>query len=221
MNYAEYEAGYPGGKEAIISRCRLYGMDDEVPHKARITIIALIILLAFVGLAVTAGVLGNEGLVYLSIFGGIIFIFGYIVKRAQFDTMKRFTKIMRDETGCCYKMKFTGGCNIIMQTEVNSPAAVLPVVGAAMQVAAEFKAMEEKDKILNDLALESAEIRTAYYYLKRYKMGLRDWDVMNGGECRITPLGYLTKIGKNKYRAQYMGKISTVKIPAYINYKDE
>lgn len=220
MNYEEYAVSYPGGEESIISQCRLYGMDDEVPHKTHITIIASIILLAFVVLAVTAGVLGNEGIVYLSIFGGIIIIFGYIVKRAQFDTMKRFTKIMRDETGCCYKMKFTKGCNIMIPIEVNSPAAALPVVGDALQLAATFEAMKEKDGILNDIAVESAEVRTAYYYLKRYKMGYRDWDVMNGGDCKVTPLGVLTPIGKNKYRAVYMGKVSTVKIPAYMNYSN-
>lgn len=152
------------------------------------------------------------------IFGGIITIFAYIVKRAQFDAMKRFTKIMCDETGCCYKMKFTKGCNIMIPIEANSPAAALPIVGDALQLAATFEAMKEKDGILNDIATESAELRTAYYYLKRYKMGYRDWDVMNGGECRITPLGKLTQTGKNKYRAEYMSKVSIVKIPAYLNY---
>lgn len=45
-------------------------------------------MLGFIGVAVASGVTGNEGLVYLIIFGGIITIFAYIVKRAQFDTMK-------------------------------------------------------------------------------------------------------------------------------------
>lgn len=221
MNYEEYEASYPGREEAIIAKCRLYGMDDDVPNKTHITVIASVILLGFIGAAVLAGVTGNEGLVYLMIFGGIITIFAYIVKRAQFDTMKRFTKIMRDETGCCYKMKFTKGCNIMIPIEVNSPAAVLPVVSDVMQLAATFEAMKEKDGILNDIAAQTAELRTAYYYLKRYKMGYRDWDVMNGGDCKVTPLGVLTPIGKNKYRAEYMGRVSTVKIPAYMNFRCE
>lgn len=221
MTYEEYTANYPGGEEAIISKCRLYGMNDDVLKKAHITIIASAILLGFIGVAVLAGVMGNEGLVYLMIFGGIITIFSYIVKRAQFDTMKRFTKIMRDETGCCYKMKFTKGCNIMIPIKVNSPAAALPVVGDAIQLAATFEAMKEKDGILNDIAAKSAELRTAYYYLKRYKMGYRDWDAMNGGDCKITPLGVLTPVGKNKYRAEYMGKVSTVKIPAYLNYSND
>ena len=218
MTYEEYATNYPGGEEAIISKCRLYGMNDDMPNKTHITIIASVILLAFIAIAVSAGISGNDSLVYIMIFGGIITIFAYIVKRAQFDTMKRFTKIMRDETGCCYKMKFTKGCNIMMTIKVNSPAALLPVVGEALQLAATFEAMKEKDKILSDIALETAELRTAYYYLKRYKMGYKDWDVMNGGDCKITPLGVLTPIGKNKYRAQYMGRTSTVKIPAYLNY---
>lgn len=64
------------------------------------------------------------------------------------------------------------------------------------KLAATFVAMKEKDGILNDIAVESAEVRTAYYYLKRYKIGYRDWDVMNGGDCRITPLGKLTRTQK-------------------------
>lgn len=218
MTYEEYAANYPDGEEAIISKGRLYGMNDDVPKKTNITVIASAILLGFIGAAVAAGVTGNEGLVYLIIFGGIITIFAYIVKRAQFDTTKRFTKIMCDETGCCYKMKFTKGCNIMIPIDANSSAAALPIVGDALQLAATFEAMKEKDGILNDIATESAELRTAYYYLKRYKMGYRDWDVMNGGDCRITPLGKLTRTGKNKYRAEYMSKVSTVKIPAYLNY---
>lgn len=175
-------------------------------------------MLGFIGAAVAAGVAGNEGIVYLIIFGGIITIFAYIVKRAQFDTMKRFTNIMCDETGCFYKMKFTKGCNIMIPIEANSPTSALPIVGDALQLAATFVAMKEKDGILNDIAVESAELRTAYYYLKHHKMGYRDWDVMNGGDCRITPLGKLTRTRKNKYRAEYMCKVSTVKIPAYLNY---
>lgn len=125
---------------------------------------------------------------------------------------------MCDETGCCYKMKFTKGCNIMIPIEANSPAAALPIVGDALQLAATFEAMKEKDGILNDIATESAELRTAYYYLKHHKMGYRDWDVMNGGDCKVTPLGILTPIGENKYCAVYMGKVNTVKIPAYLNY---
>lgn len=86
------------------------------------------------------------------------------------------------------------------------------------KLAATFVAMKEKGGILNDIATESAEVRTAYYYLKHYKMWYRDWDVMNGGDCRITLLGKLTRTRKNKYRAEYMGKVSTVKFPAYLNY---
>lgn len=33
MTYEEYTANYPGGEEAIISKCRLYGMNDDVPKK--------------------------------------------------------------------------------------------------------------------------------------------------------------------------------------------
>ncbi len=221
MTYEEYVTNYPGGEEAIIAKCRLYGMDDDVPKKTRITVIACVIAFIFIGGAVFAGVTGNKNLVLLMIIGGIIFAFGYIIKKAQFDTMKRFTKIMRDETGYCYKMKFTKGCNIMIPIEVNSPAAALPIVGDVLQVAETFKAMNKKDGILNDIAASSAEVRTAYYYLKRYKTGFRDWDVMNGGDCKITPLGVLTPIGKNKYRAEFMGRVRTVRIPSYLNYGND
>lgn len=221
MNYEEYVTNYPGGEEAIIAKCRLYGMDDDVPKKTRITVIACVIAFIFIGGAVFAGVTGNKNLVLLMIIGGIFFAFGYIIKKAQFDTMKRFTKIMRDETGCCYKMKFTKGCNIMIPIEVNSPAAALPIVSDVLQVAETFKAMNKKDGMLNDIAASSAEVRTAYYYLKRYKSGYRDWDVMNGGDCKITPLGILTPIGKNKYRAEFMGRVRTVRIPSYLNYGND
>lgn len=89
MTYEEYTANYPGGEEAIISKGRLYEMNYDVPKKTHITVIASAILFGFIGAAVAADVTGNDGLVYLMIFGGIITIFAYIVKRAQFDTMKR------------------------------------------------------------------------------------------------------------------------------------
>lgn len=221
MSYEEYVTNYPGGEEAIIAKCRLYGMDDDVPKKTRITVTACVIAFIFIGGAVFAGVTGNKNLVLLMIIGGIIFAFAYIIKKAQFDTMKRFTKIMRDETGYCYKMKFTKGCNIMIPIEVNSPAAALPIVGDVLQVAETFKAMNKKDGMLNVIAASLAEVRTAYYYLKRYKTGYRDWDVMNGGDCKITPLGILTPIGKNKYRAEIMGKVRTVRIPSYLNYGND
>lgn len=221
MSYEEYVTNYPGGEEAIIAKCRLYGMDDDVPKKTRITVTACVIAFIFIGGAVFAGVTGNKNLVLLMIIDGIIFAFAYIIKKAQFDTMKRFTKIMRDETGCCYKMKFTKGCNIMIPIEVNSPAAALPIVGDVLQVAETFKAMNKKDGMLNVIAASSAEVRTAYYYLKRYKTGYRDWDVMNGGDCKITPLGILTPISKNKYRAEFMGRVRTVRIPSYLNYGND
>lgn len=40
MTYEEYTANYPGGEEALISKCRLYGMNDDVPKKTHITVIA-------------------------------------------------------------------------------------------------------------------------------------------------------------------------------------
>ncbi len=40
MTYEEYTANYPGGEEAIISKCKLYGMNDDVPKKTNITVIA-------------------------------------------------------------------------------------------------------------------------------------------------------------------------------------
>lgn len=63
-------------------------------------------------------------------------------------------------------MKFTKGCNIMIPIEANSSASALPIVGDALQLAATFEAMKEKDGILNDIATESAKVRTAYYYLK-------------------------------------------------------
>lgn len=40
MTYEEYTANYPGGEEALISKGRLYGMNDDVPKKTHITVIA-------------------------------------------------------------------------------------------------------------------------------------------------------------------------------------
>ncbi len=64
-----------------------------------------------------------------------------------------------------------------------------------------------------DNAYEDAQNKIlGYYYVKRFRNGIKDWDFMHGGEAQVIPLGKMIVVSKNRYQFNNNGKIKTVKI---------
>lgn len=140
-----------------------------------------------------------------------VFMFGYIMKKFQFDAMKILTQYFRDENGMYYKIQFTKVC--AKRVRFHHCYSLIPLVGEIKTLINAYHAAKVKDGLLEE-AYEDAQSKIlAYYYVKRYKQGYKDWDVINGGAANVIPLGKISHIEKNKYESVLNGKRKVIKIP--------
>lgn len=89
---------------------------------------------------------------------------------------------------------------------------MIPLVGEVQTLTNAFRALKEKDGYLEDAYADAQNKILAYYYVKRFKQGYKDWDVMNGNLAKVIPLGSLKYISGNKYEAILDGKRKVIKV---------
>lgn len=62
---------------------------------------------------------------------------------------------------------------------------MIPLVGEVQTLTNAFRALKEKDGYLEDAYADAQNKILAYYYVKRFKQGYKDWDVMNGDLAKV------------------------------------
>lgn len=204
----------------IIDKCECYTYNGKkLAHPFAIGIFVLIYLVVFVLIYIVIfanlNVIKNVKLQSLSLYilPIMIILFGYIIKKMQFDTMKMLTQYFKDENGIYYKIKFTKVSAKILH--VRRYYSLIPLVGEVKTFIDAYKKLIEKEKILDEAFSEAQNKALGYYYVKRYKDGISDWNWIHGGEAKVIPLGNLIKKSNRIYKFNDNGKIKTIKIPAY------
>lgn len=196
----------------IIDCCKSYpyiGKRNDSPIFIWIvSVIILLFVIAYIIYEISSGKTVNFG--FIVCFSCAI-IFGYIIKKMQFDAMKILTQYFRDENGMYYKIQFTKVSTQIVRFQ--RVYSLMPLVGEVKTLINAYEALKVKDGLLEN-AYEGAQSKIlAYYYVKRFKQGYQDWDVYNGGAAKVIPLGKITHIEKNKYESILNGERKVIKIP--------
>lgn len=190
--------------EMLLSECRAYPMEYERKSVWFHMAVAMIIIAASCALVLSSVLSENETGILLAVIGFVIF-FAYIIKHLQFDRMKQLTQYFRDEKGDYYKVVFTQGASVAA-TAVNH-------VGRSP---GRLSGSVEKQTIVERNLDEAQKISPAFYYVQRYKRGIKDWDPINGGLAKVKRLEnlHLIKRGSknNVYSCFIDGKKKRLKI---------
>lgn len=216
-----YQFEYVNGTEGVfltkeemlvIDSCKNYPYTGKKNMKSFVMgIIALIFVVILTVFIVVAAFNGMK-MEYIMFAGAglTILLFAYIIKKFQFDAMKALTQYFRDETGMYYKIQFTKVCAQVIK--IKREYSLIPLVGEVQTLINAYKGLKIKDGYLEN-AYEDAQSKIlAYYYVKRFKQGYKDWDVMNGGPAKVIPLGSLKYISGNKYESILDGKRKVIKV---------
>lgn len=182
----------------IINRSTVYSYSGKKVKSHTIVFIVTMILITLiitlcVSLVVT-GKMDNKKIAILFLFL-ILFVVVYIVKRLQFDTMKVLTQYYVDENKDCYKIKFTKVSTKVIR--IKQYYSLIPLVGEVKTFLEAMKQLKIKENYMEDAYKEAQNKALSYYYVKRFKQGIKDWNWFYGGEAKVT----------------YLGKIDNVHIP--------
>lgn len=113
--------------------------------------------------------------------------------------MKALTQYYVDQNNDCYKIKFTKVSTKVVKVEQHY--SLIPLVGEVKTFLDAMEKLELKENYMEDAYKEAQNKVLGYYYVKRFKQGIKDWDWVHGGEAKVT----------------YLGKIDNVRIPAVYN----
>ena len=188
---------FPYQGKKVVSPLWVFGV-------AMAAILSAVVLLFFVPL------FGRENITLTAVFCVLLlaFVLGYPVKVLQIDAMKALTQYFQDEKGVFYKVQFTKVGSEHIQVETPDAVMELP---ESMKEARE--ALLERGNILEQSYAEARSKALAYYYVKRFQKGKRDWNWFLGGEARVWLLGRLTPLGKNRYLAVTNARTQRITIP--------
>ncbi len=165
----------------------------------------------FVALIVVSGIMvavlfKNTALLPFVCVGAFILLLIIAIKERQVDMMKKLTQYFKDENGEFYRIVFTQGASIA------NPNTVYRRENERGNYAVYEKKMDVVERNLD----EAQEIYPAFYYVSRFKKGIKDWDAMNGGAAKVTYLKNLAVIsrGENKstYTYEHNGKTKRLRI---------
>ena len=197
---------------AIIDACKGYPYKGKKNMKAFVMSIIVLIILICITVYMVIGAYNDlpfENMMFAGS-GAILILFAYIYKKFQLDAMKILTQYFRDETGMYYKVQFTKVCAQVVK--IHREYSLIPLVGEVKTLLNSFRAAKEKDGYMEEAYADAQSKILAYYYVKRYKQGYKDWNAMNGGPAKVIPLGYLKHISGTKYQSMLNGKTKNIKV---------
>lgn len=205
----------PQDKERLL-KCKSFPFDYVKTGNRWIKPFAYI----FTALVVISGMLiavfSNLKLLPFVCVGSFVLLLILVIKERQIDMMKKLTQYFKDENGEFYRVVFTQGASI------TNPNTVYRRDNAF----GNYSVYEKKADVVERNLDEAQDVYPAFYYVERYKNGIKDWDAMNGGAAKVTHLKNLSLIslGENKsiYTYEQDGKIKKLKIlNAYCGLSDE
>lgn len=170
----------------------------KVKTHTRVVITATIFILLIVALLVVLTVTEkiDRSMMVMMFFIAFLLMAAYIVKILQFDAMKALTQYYVDSDRNCYKIKYTKVSTKIVRFK--RYYSLIPLVGEVKTLIDAIEKLGEKEGYMEEAYQDAQSKALGYYYVTRFKRGLKDWNWLNGGEAKVV----------------YLGKIDDVRIPA-------
>lgn len=182
----------------IINRSTVYSYSGKkVKSHTIVFIVTMILITLIITLCVSLAItdkMDNKKIAILFLFL-ILLVVVYIEKRLQFDTIKVLTQYYVDENKDCYKIKFTKVSTKVIR--IKQYYSLIPLVGEVKTFLEAMKQLKIKENYMEDAYKEAQNKALSYYYVKRFKQGIKDWNWFYSGEAKVT----------------YLGKIDNVHIP--------
>lgn len=182
-----------------INRSTVYSYTGKnVKSHTSVFIISMIFILLIVALFAYLTVTDkmDNGIIAILFIVLFLLVVAYIVKKLQFDTMKALTQYYVDQNKDCYKIKFTKVSTKMVRVEQRY--SLIPLVGEVKTFLDAMEKLKVKEDYMEEAYQEAQNKVLGYYYVKRFKQGIMDWDWFHGGEAKVI----------------YLGKIDNVCIPA-------
>lgn len=176
-----------------ITQCKSYKYSREVIQPGLVVLFACAVGYVFFMAVVAIAAMDaaeQEFAIFLLVAGLIAYLWINISSR-QVGTMQRLIQYFRDSDGTYYSVQFLKGASATMGDK---------------------RALVKKD-------LKKAQDKVwAYYYVKRFKQGKKDYNFMTGGEAKVTAYPNLTYkrsmgIKKSVYTYEEDGRKKKVVIP--------
>ena len=129
----------------------------------------------------------DQGVLAWCFIGLFLLMVAYIVKTLQFDTMKALTQYFVDSEGSCYKIQFTKVSTRIVKVE--HQYSIIPLVGEVKTIIDSIEKLKIKGEYMEEAYNDAQNKALGFYYVRRFKQGIKDWNWFRGGEARVTYLG--------------------------------
>ncbi len=182
-----------------INNSSVYTFSSKKP-KSHTAVLIVTCAVVFLALAVAIVLLAtgklDVGGASLVLLGSFFVMVIYIIKHLQFDATAALTQYFVDSQQNCYKIQFTKVCAKAVRVERHF--SLIPLVGEVKTFIDAMQKLKVKEGYMKDAYTESQDKLLGYYYVKRFKQGIKDWNWYDGGEAKV----------------KLLGNINSVKIPA-------
>lgn len=192
-------------EEEVLGRCKSFPMRHNHNRRwVKPLAYIFVFLIAAAGFGIAYS--NKPELMPVLCIGAFALLIAVVIKERQFGMMKKLTQYFEDENGEFYRVIFTQGASITATLSHHHHGARTYAYSGA----------EQKARIVDRNVEEAQEAYAAFYYVQRFKAGIKDWDPINGGLAKVAHLKNLTlvKKGANKsvYTCEIGGKKKTLKI---------
>lgn len=176
-----------------ITKCKSYKYNRDVIQPGLVVLLSCVVGYVFfmAVVAIAAMDAAEQGFAIFLLIVGLIAYLWINISSRQVGTMQRLIQYFRDSDGTFYRVQFLKGASATMGDK---------------------QALVKKD-------LKKAQDKVwAYYYVKRFKQGIKDYNFMTGGEAKVTVYPKLTYkrsrgIKKSVYTYEEEGRKKKVVIP--------
>ncbi|MBQ8177133.1 MAG: hypothetical protein IJ035_08895 [Oscillospiraceae bacterium] len=129
----------------------------------------------------------DQSVIAWCLIGAFLLMVAYIVKTLQFDATKALTQYFVDSEGSCYKIQFTKVSTRIVK--VNRQYSAVPLVGEVKTLIDSVEKLKTKEEYMEEAYNDAQNKVLGFYYVRRFKQGIKDWDWFSGGEAKVIFLG--------------------------------
>ena len=158
-----------------INNSSVYTFSSKKP-KSHTAVLIVTCAVVFLALAVAILLLAtgklDVGGASLVLLGSFFVMVIYIIKHLQFDATAALTQYFVDSQQNCYKIQFTKVCAKAVRVERHF--SLIPLVGEVKTFIDAMQKLKVKEGYMKDAYTESQDKLLGYYYVKRFKQGIKD-----------------------------------------------
>ncbi len=173
-----------------LAKCKVYsykGKKAKSPMHVFVVSLLIIMPAVFILAFLMSQEIIGESVLAWCLIGAFSLMVAYIVKTLQFDVMKALTQYFVDSEGSCYKIQFTKVSTRIVR--VNRQYSIIPLVGEVKTLIDSVEKLKTKGEYMEEAYNDAQNKVLGFYYVRRFKQGIKDWNWYSGGEAKVIYLG--------------------------------